>query len=360
MSTTAKRLDWVDMAKGLSIFLVVMMYAASSVGEDTGGVGALHWAIAFATPFRMPEFFLISGLFLSQVIDRPWRAYTDRRVVHYLYFYVLWALIHIIFKVGLLATDPVGALEQIAWAVIQPYGVLWFIYMLAVVSAATKLLHDLRASAWAVFGIAAILQMAPIHTGSYLIDQFAEYFVFFYAGFVLAPQLFRLADWASDRAAIALVGLAIWAIINGALVFSPGFAMDPIHPVMGYAGLPGLHLALALVGTAALCVLAALLTRLPWMNWLRWMGSKSLIVYVAFVLPMGIARTVLIKLGLDEPTLLSLLTMAIAIVSPLVLYWIVQRVGFGRFLFERPAWAHLPGTRGSRSSPEGTLASPAE
>lgn len=360
MSANAGRLDWVDMAKGLSIFLVVMMYAASSVGEDTGGVGALHWAIAFAIPFRMPEFFLISGLFLSQVIDRPWRAYADRRVVHYLYFYALWALIHIIFKVGLLATNPVGALEQIAWAVVQPYGVLWFIYLLAAVSAATKLLHDLRVPPWAIFGGAAILQMAPIQTGSYLVDQFAEYFVFFYAGYVLAPQLFRLAYWAAEHAAIALLGLAIWAVVNGALVFSPGFAMHPIHPVMGYAGLPGLHLALALAGSAALCASAALLTRLPWMNWLRWMGSKSLIIYVAFVLPMGIARTVLIALGLDEPTLLSLLTMAVAIVSPLVLYWIVQRIGFGKFLFERPAWAHLPGTRGSRPNPGATAASPAE
>ena len=65
MAANGNRLGWVDMAKGISIFLVVMMYAASSVGEDTGGVGLLHWAIAFATPFRMPEFFLISRLFLS-------------------------------------------------------------------------------------------------------------------------------------------------------------------------------------------------------------------------------------------------------------------------------------------------------
>jgi len=348
------------MAKGLSIFLVVMMYAASSVGEDTGGVGVLHWAIAFATPFRMPEFFLISGLFLSQVIDRPWRAYADRRVVHYLYFYVLWALIHIVFKVGLLATDPVGAVEQIAWAVVQPYGVLWFIYMLAVVSAVTKLLHTLRAPVWAVFGVAAILQMATIHTGSYLVDQFAEYFVFFYAGYVGAPLLFRLADWAADNAALTGVGLLVWAIINAALVFSPGFEMHPIHPVMGYAGLPGLHLVLALVGTAALCAAAALLTRLPFMDWLRWMGSKSLVIYVAFVLPMGIARTVLIKLGVDEPTVLSLAIMAISIISPLVLYWIVERVGFGRFLFERPAWAHLPGTSSARRNQQTTAAAPAE
>ena len=354
MVLTSKRLDWVDMAKGLSIFLVVMMYAASSVGEDTGGVGAVHWAIAFATPFRMPEFFLISGLFLAQVIDRPWRAYADRRVVHYLYFYVLWALIHIVFKVGLLSTDPVGALQQIAWAIVEPYGVLWFIYLLAVVSAVTKLVHDLKIPVVAVAIVASILQMTSVHTGSYLVDQFCAYFVFFYAGYILAPQLFRLASWAQDHLALAMAGLAAWALVNAALVFSPGFAMHPIHPVMGLAGLPGVHLTLALIGTAALCVLAALLTRLPWMNWLRWMGSKSLVIYVAFVLPLGISRAVLIKLGLLEPTLLTLLTMAIAIISPLILYWIVQRTGLGKFLFERPNWAHLPGTR--RAGQEATAA----
>ncbi|WP_224702807.1 acyltransferase family protein [Devosia aquimaris] len=357
MSDQRERMAWVDMAKGLSIFLVVMMYAASSVGEDTGGVGAFHWAIAFATPFRMPEFFMISGLFLSRVIDRPWPAFADRRVVHYLYFYALWAVIHIVFKVGLLFADPLGALEQLAWAVVQPYGVLWFIYLLAVVGAVAKLMHSLKAPVWAVFGVGAILQMSAVHTGSYLVDQFAAYFVFFYAGYVLAPMLFRLAGWAIYHPLPAVIGLAVWAAANAALVFSPGFAMHPIHPQMGLAGLPGVHLLLALIGTAALCTIAALLTRLPVMDWLRWMGSKSLVVYVAFVLPMGIARTLLIKLGLIEPTVLTLAIMVIAIVSPLVLYWLVQRTGIGRFLFERPDWAHLPGTARPHT---GTVPSAAE
>ena len=82
MSEPANRLQWVDMAKGLSILLVVMMYSAFSTGEDTGGTGVLHWVIGFATPFRMPEFFMISGLFLSQVIARDWKRYADRRVLH--------------------------------------------------------------------------------------------------------------------------------------------------------------------------------------------------------------------------------------------------------------------------------------
>ena len=35
------------------------------------------------------DFFLISGLFLSAVVDRPWRRFVDRRLVHYMYFYAL-------------------------------------------------------------------------------------------------------------------------------------------------------------------------------------------------------------------------------------------------------------------------------
>ncbi|MFD2646515.1 acyltransferase family protein [Devosia albogilva] len=358
MGVKDNRLAWVDMAKGLSIFLVVMMYCAASVGEDTGQTGVLHWALAFAMPFRMPEFFLISGLFLSQVIARPWKAYADRRVVHYLYFYALWAVIHIVFKVALVGRDPVTAGAYLAWAVIQPYGVLWFIYMLAVFGAVTKLLHDIRAPHWAVLAVAAVLQMAGIHTGSYLVDQFAAYLVYFYAGYVFAPRLFALADWGNRNTLAALGMLAVWAAVNAALVFSPGFRLDPVHIQMGYAALPGVHLLLALAGAAAICLISALLVRLPWMDWLRWTGTKSMVVYVAFVLPMGVARLILLRLGIEEPNVLSLATMAVAIVAPLVLWWLTEKTGFGRWLFERPGWAHLPGTR--RSAPPTAAVAAAE
>ncbi|UYO00621.1 MAG: acyltransferase family protein [Devosia sp.] len=345
MHKAIDRLDWVDMAKGLSIFLVVIMYCASSVGEDTGQIGFLHWTIAFAMPFRMPEFFLLSGLFLSRVINRDWRSYADRRIVHYFYFYALWALIHIVFKVALVGGDPAGAASYLAWAVIEPYGVLWFIYMLGVFGLVSKLLHDIRAPHWAVLAVAAILQMASIHTGSYLVDQFAAFYVYFYAGYVFAPQLFNLANWASQHIAAALGVLLAWALANALMVFSPGFAMDPVHIQMGWAALPGLHLILALAGSTAIVITAALLTRVPMMDWLRWMGSKSLVVYVAFVLPMGIVRTILLRLGVDEPNLVSLVTMVVAIAAPLALWWMVQKTGIGKFLFERPAWAHVSPTR---------------
>ncbi len=45
-------MKWVDIAKGVSMILVVAMYAAYNTGNHTGSIGLLHNVIAFATLFR--------------------------------------------------------------------------------------------------------------------------------------------------------------------------------------------------------------------------------------------------------------------------------------------------------------------
>ncbi|HEV7719059.1 MAG TPA: acyltransferase family protein [Arsenicitalea sp.] len=361
MSGQSDRLQWVDSAKGISIILVVMMYSVFNVGQDADGVGIFHYVIGFATPFRMPEFFLISGLFLNQVIGRTWRAYADRRVVHYFYFYALWAVIHLVLKIALGSGQPVEALQQIAQAAIEPYGVLWFIYLLAVFSATAKLLYELKAPHWGVLAVGAALQMGNVTSAGYLVEQFCHYFVFFYAGYVFAPMIFKLIEWVKAHTALALLGLLAWAAIEFALVFSPGYAVLPDRVDMGLAALPGLRLALALIGSVALCVTAALLGKLAFMDWLRWLGARSLIVYLVFVLPMSFTRVILIKLHFTQNvSVTSFVVMAIAIGFSLGLYGLVQWSGRGKFLFERPAWAHIPGTKGSRQAQSTASAVPAE
>ncbi len=61
------RLAWVDIAKGICILLVVMMHSVIGTGTALGGEGFLHPVVAFAKPFRIPDFFLLSGLFLGRV-----------------------------------------------------------------------------------------------------------------------------------------------------------------------------------------------------------------------------------------------------------------------------------------------------
>ena len=50
--------------------MVVMMHSVLGVEAAAGQTGFMHAFVAFAKLFRMPDFFLISGLFLAVVIDR--------------------------------------------------------------------------------------------------------------------------------------------------------------------------------------------------------------------------------------------------------------------------------------------------
>src|ERR1700712_4851424 len=126
----AGRVDWVDYAKGICIVMVVMMHSVLGVEAASGQTGFMHVLVMFAKPFRMADFFLISGLFLSVVIHRDWRTYFDRKVVHFAYFYVLWVTIQFGFKAPVLAAE--SGLSQVALSYlesfIEPFGTLWFIY----------------------------------------------------------------------------------------------------------------------------------------------------------------------------------------------------------------------------------------
>src|ERR1700716_731446 len=172
MSATAApnrdRVAWVDYAKGFCIVFVVMMHSTLGVEQAAGEQGWLHAVVAFAKPFRMPDFFLISGLFLAQVIDRDWRTYLDRKVLHFVYFYLLWTAIQFAVKAPVFVHEY-GPLSTI-WFYVQsfwePFGTLWFIYLLPIFFVVTKLAHSLRIPPLAVWLVGAALEIPHIHTGA--------------------------------------------------------------------------------------------------------------------------------------------------------------------------------------------------
>ena len=159
-SPASERIDWVDYAKGICIVMVVMMHSTLGVEAAAGKQGFMHLFVEFAKPFRMPDFFLISGLFLARVIGRDWRTYLDRKVVHFAYFYVLWVTIQFAFKAPAFAAEQgwthVGVMYLQSF--IEPFGTLWFIYLLPVFFVVTK--ATLRVPAIVIWLAAAALETA--------------------------------------------------------------------------------------------------------------------------------------------------------------------------------------------------------
>ncbi len=350
-ASNSGRVDWVDAAKGICIILVVMMHTTLGLEKASGETGWMHVIVAFAQPFRIPDFFLISGLFLSLTIDRPWRLYLDRKVVHFFYFYILWVVIQFAFKGGFAVLEGGSAFDVIRsmlFALIQPFGTLWFIYLLPVFFVITKLFRN---RPWLLLAIAVVLEVIPtdtafiaqalgsafgvteVHHGWVLVDEFCARLVYFVAGYLFATRLFDLAEWARENVAGAIGILSAWALVNGGLV------------VAGLSGWPMISLMLGAAGAVAIIVVAALISRLVAFKSLLHAGANSIVVYLAFFLPMVISRLVLLKFlpWLDAGTMAALCT-AIGVAAPLIGYAIIRRIGFGMFLFHRPNWAILPGT----------------
>ena len=325
----SSRIDWVDYAKGFCIVMVVMMHSTLGVEQAAGREGWMHAAVAFARPFRMPDFFLISGLFLARVIDRDWRDYLDRKVLHFFYFYVLWVTIQFAFKAPMFAAEigwrGVGA--SYLEAFIEPFGTLWFIYLLPIFFVVVKATRGLP---WlAIWLVAATLEIAHIDTGWTVIDEFAHRFVYFYTGTIFASHIFGFAAGVQRQPRAAMAALAGWAFINGMLV------------VAGYADRPFVSLGLGLAGAGAVVMVAALMARHDMFRPLRYCGQNSIVIYLAFFLPMAATRIALLKTGImtDLGTLSLLVTLA-GVIGALAWYWAARSTPF-RFLFERPAWARL-------------------
>jgi uncharacterized membrane protein YcfT len=323
----ADRVDWVDYAKGFCIIFVVMMHSTVGVQDDLGAYGWLDVLVEWARPFRIPAFFLVSGLFLSRTIERGWRTYLDRKVIHFAYFYILWLTIEFAFKGPFMAREAgwghVGL--HYAWSYVDPFGPLWFIYLLPIFFIVTKLVRSIPAGVVLAAGAGLTLTEPEWSVA----EHFSACFVFFYAGYVAAPHVFRFAEWARTRPRPVLQALVLWAVVHFWLVFG------------GYSLRPGMYLVLGFVGAAALVAGSALMTRTRWLAPVRYCGEHSIVIYLAFFIPMAMTRILLIKTGVvrDIGTISAIVTVA-AVTGPLALYWLVRRTPL-RVLFERPRWFSL-------------------
>jgi uncharacterized membrane protein YcfT len=320
----ASRVDWVDYAKGICIVMVVMMHSVLGVEQAAGQTGFMHVLVAFAKPFRMPDFFLISGLFLPLVIDRDWRTYLDRKVVHFAYFYVLWVTIQFGFKAPSFAAESswshVGFLYLESF--IEPFGTLWFIYLLPVFFVVIKLTR--KFPPLLIWTIAALLEAAHIVSGWTVIDEFCARFVYIYTGYVCAEYVFALSDRARANPSAALAALALWALVDGSLVF------------LGVSEWPLISLVLGLAGACAIVTIGTLLARMHWLNVLRFCGEHSIVIYLAFFLPMASTRTLLLKTGIiHDIGTVSLIVTIVGVVGALLIWRAALATG-ANFLFERP------------------------
>ncbi len=313
----ADRVAWVDYAKGMCIILVVMFHTVNHYEAAIGAEGWMRWIVEFSKPFRMPDFFLISGLFLARTINAPLRDYLDKKVVHFAYFYLLWlGLTLLVTDHDTLTASPIEFARLYVWNILQPTGVLWFVHMLAVFYVITRLLR--RAPKWAVLLAAAGLQIAHqamwIDTPSFIANRLMDYYVFFFLGYAISGLVFGLADRAKARPWLTLGVLALWGLGNFWLT------------QRGLHHLPFAGLLMGLAGAIAVVEMAALLSKWKSARFIRYCGQNSIVIYLTFFFPMtALERLLASNQIIPDVGWASFAILAVSVVLPLLFHLAIRK-----------------------------------
>lgn len=335
--TRSARVDWIDYSKGLCMILVVMMHTVNNYEYMAGAEGWLRPVVDFAQPFRMPDFFLIAGLFLHKSIHGEARSYFDRKVVHFVYFYTLWLAILLVFKeAGTLIKEPLSFAKEFGTAFIAPVNALWFLHMLAIFYVFVRVTRNVPVWVMLIIGFAmnTANQSGLIATDSFVIEQFLDRFIYFYVGYVGAHAIFKIADAVRPQTLWVTIGLLVWGVTNW------WFAK------MGYHHVPVIAPIFGLIGAGAVCVLGVMMAKYKIGGAIRYVGQNSLIVYLTFFIPMKIGEKVFERIGepLGSIGLATAIILVGAVVLPLIFARLIRNTPLN-FLYVRPDFLKLTGKK---------------
>lgn len=325
MSGTRK--DWIDCAKALSILLVILYHIDLyfvAVGWNSPLLGGLSSLFQY---MRMPLFFFISGAFAVRLInkDNPGSKLAFR-ISNYLYLYLLWSVV----RHYVLLADPSiaheaqdGMLPPILNILFYPFSGLWFLYALGLYYSLAFILRRLPPGLHLVLAmaLAATVESGAFRTDNFVLNNLAQYYVFFAMGGELARLLFERAE---------KVPLAAWA---GAILAFP--VLVGAARVTGLLDVPIVVLLADLAGLAAGIGMALFIARTPLRSAVATIGRNTLPIYVLHALIISITINAMLRFDLTPGYLPVALIAAICVVLPLGIHAICARRPLA-WLFQSP------------------------
>ena len=318
------RIQWIDYARGLAIFGVVMWHVVGGVVGD--GVTVTPGMVAFGDiwdmyTFRlMPIFFFISGAFFVRSLSRPFMQVVVNKARTIAYPYVLWTIISLIVGtiVAFLGVDAEN-LSQLPRLLYDPISHYWFLYALMVIMLLTYVAYRLKINRWLIvaFGLLIfILSAATVFYNIwYVVGQIGYFFIFFMAGVWVGSDFVKRVDETplTIHAGMFLIGAV-------ALYFIPISGFNRVS-----LDWQPLATTIALLMTINLAVL---LERLKFASFIRQWGELSMEIYLVHVLAIKSFRVLTFNiLGLDYAWLHIITGIFIGMYVPIILKWLSDKVG---------------------------------
>ncbi|MCJ1707079.1 acyltransferase [Microbacterium sp. VKM Ac-2923] len=326
-SAPAQRVAWIDVARGIAITLVVFHHSIQFLDATGWQVGPLIEVTAALSTFRMPLFFLVSGLLASSAIARlRFTSLFWKRLALLVYLYALWCVIWwawflVVPRPFDPQTSPVG---DLATALYLPWSGLWFLYALILYTVAAWLLRRLPrpAQLGIAFAVACLFATGIVTiSSSYTWRSVGTYFALFMTGVVCR----KLVEDYARR-------VTVWWLLGTGAVLAAGTIVLPSLPLQGVV-----RVALCVVGAAFGVSIAVMLSRSAGARRaIGALGSRTLPIYVLNSLLLALA-VALLPVELVPGWLAAVLLTALVVTTALI---IRRAVGSVSGIFTLPSPIH--------------------
>ncbi|MEP7278931.1 MAG: acyltransferase [Bacteroidota bacterium] len=349
---SAGRLAWIDYARGISIILVCYRHSFDGLKEAHLPVSDFHILqilnVCFYS-FRMPLFFIVSGLFVSRSLKKKGLAdYTKSRFSVVFYPLIIWGSLQITLQ--LLLKDYVNgkpALFDYVNLIIYPRNPsnnqqFWYLNALFFVGAFYAFFKVvLRVSRWQQLVLGMFLYSVAGYLGYkgisfYIFPDIFHYYIYFCLGDIISGVIFKKETsdiilspkWLLLSAVFCVVMQTIFTTIN------MGHADDNYINI----NMPWLFLPISLSGCALMIQLSQVLQKKNVFRWLRVVGYHSLYIYLMHLMLIAAVRIILVRLlHLHYIPLIMFIAISLGVIIPMLVYNFCIRMGaWWLFSLKRP------------------------
>lgn len=323
------RRPWVDYLKGIAIMLVV--YRHVFIGIERSGIAIplpLVYANMIFFSFRMPLFFILSGLFISKSLaKRSVPELINLKVDKLMYPYIIWSVIQVSIQIlvpylSIMALDNnfINAqrdYHDYLYILYDPIRIdqFWYFPALFIVTVVFILIKTrLKPPVWAhlLFGL-AVYFLAPKDTSISILTDWMHFYLFFVIGDALSEILLR-----ESTAKLFLRNLTL-------IIVLPLFLLTQYYYLTYTISLVE-RLPVVFTGCFLMLIVSFRLQKANIFQFLRILGYHSIYIYVMHVIASATVRIVLNKLfHLYDPTLLLVSGIFFGIVIPIIAYNLVLK-----------------------------------
>jgi fucose 4-O-acetylase-like acetyltransferase len=350
-----KRWPWVDYDKGISILLVGYGHCIGSLngyGIDLSSYPFLNYINVFLYGFRMPLFFIISGMLVKRSLAKKGlKEYLVNRSNNILYPLLVWGFLQISLLIYLYGFTNLTHKEFIdtksyLYLIISPnrLGHFWYLnalFFIGAIYAALKAKCNFKTSIQLVIGCILYFLNYYCREQEYplgFLSNVFEYYLFFGLGDLISDTLLDETKRKKYTSIYIMFPLLILFLITQYYLTSLNLGSSEFGMYYVERKLPHLYLVAALIGCSFSMSISFLLQKYQKFVVIRIIGYYSLYIYCMQIILILFGRILFYDLiKIQYPPLLVILVWMSGVIVPIFIYNYLMKIKFWQlFTFKKP------------------------